>query len=361
MRRAPGIGWWAWVWLSALVGCGVAPGLVVESAEDLGALPLASTMKGRDGGYSVRAWEGRSYWGYGDTVLAEEDASGSTWHTNSVSWTDDDDAADGLDGFVEPVDRVGAPALFLGFTEPEQAFNDANVDSGARWAIWPGAMVYDAPRGRVIVLYSKVAAEPGPFAFESVGKGVAIWEEGERQPRRATFDRIPDHPTLLHDASVRVMGDAALIHDGLVYSYGCAGRLRKACRLSRVARGEVLDPGAWRYFDGEGWVADPAEAVALFDGHDILSVHLHEGLDLFVAVYSRPLSNKVMVRTAPAPEGPWSRATLALEARPSDDGSVAYSTVAHPEYDEPGALFLTYHRGTAPFSSELRLVRLAIR
>lgn len=84
---------------------------------------------------------------------------------------------------------------------------------------------------------------------------------------------------------------------------------------------------------------------------------------LYVAVYSQPLSQNVMFRTSPNPEGPWSRETLAFVAMTPSSGNV-YDAKAHSEYDVNGGqtIFVSYSRSTrAPFSSEVRLVEVQFR
>ncbi len=71
-----------------------------------------------------------------------------------------------------------------------------------------------------------------------------------------------------------------------------------------------------------------------------------------------------MMRTAPNPEGPWSREVQALRrwrrfpARsPIDDAQ------AHPEYNVNGGqtMFVTYSRSTGAFTSEFRLVSVQLQ
>ncbi|HET9402275.1 MAG TPA: hypothetical protein VFO34_15130 [Candidatus Acidoferrales bacterium] len=67
-----------------------------------------------------------------------------------------------------------------------------------------------------------------------------------------------------------------------------------------------------------------------------------------------------MARTAPAPEGPWSDELKIFQAARPQDGTNVYDAQAHPEYSEDGSrvMFITYSRATAPFASEIRIVRL---
>ena len=68
----------------------------------------------------------------------------------------------------------------------------------------------------------------------------------------------------------------------------------------------ALERDAWRYWSGAGWSPDAASASELFHGAPIMSVHFNAYLGAYVAVYSAPLSDDVVLRTAPSLSGPWS-------------------------------------------------------
>ena len=78
--------------LVTLAGC--TPDSFGARAVELGILPQASTIQGRDGGPSGLVW-GHSVWSFGDTVLNQNDVEGTNWHHNSFSITDDLAGRDG--------------------------------------------------------------------------------------------------------------------------------------------------------------------------------------------------------------------------------------------------------------------------
>lgn len=93
---------------------------------------------------------------------------------------------------------------------------------------------------------------------------------------------------------------------------------------------------------------------------DIKTAHHRPRFNVFIAFYSRPISNDVMMRTAPAQEGPWSSPARAFIAKAPDDSEVSYSAVAHKELSNGTSEFITYHRGTTPFASEIRVVEVRL-
>lgn len=352
--------------------CSPAAEVEVIGSRDLGPLEVSEAIRGRDGGYSVHAW-GRSIWGYGDSILALEGEDGSAWRNNTMSHTADLDVSDGVTGFVEAVDSLGAPVEFLPQTAEEAAFNAAHSmqspscadPCGARKMLWPGAMVEDTERDRVLVFYSKFYGEPGEWSFSAIGASIAVWEGLEATPSRPEVRPDREESTLLWPVGEGwpAFGVAALIEDGKLYAYGCDGDgIAKRCKLARVDPADALELDAWRFYDGDGWSSEIDDAKTVFNAHTILSVHYNAYVGRYLAIYSGPLENDLYLRTAPAPEGPWSQEVLAAETVPGVGDAVNYSGMAHPEYAREGGRFelLSYHRGTGDWASEIRLIELEL-
>jgi hypothetical protein len=360
------------------VGCNhialTSPAPMVMSATDLGAIPTNPDILGRDGGYSA-LFQGESVWIYGDTFLAHPNAENFTLISDSWSYTSDLTAENGISGFKEQLDSVGAPTMVLPETAAEQAFNAAhNVNNcqqqpcGARWALWPASIVVDPATGQALVFYGLVYAVPGSFNFSQIGSSVATWQNLEATPQRPTLNPpvVADHPDLLFNANEPTFGSASLISAGMLYVYGCeipSSSTDKGCRLAKVAPANVQNRGAWTYYAGSGnWSSQLADAVPVFNGDGILSVAWNNYLQQYIAVFSEPFSQNVLMRTAPSPEGPWSVAVVAFMAMQPASGNV-YDAHAHPEYDADGGqtIYVSYSRSApAPFTSEVRLVEVQL-
>ena len=102
----------------------------------------------------------------------------------------------------------------------------------------------------------------------------------------------------------------------------------------------------------------------VFTGNPILNVSWNGYLQEYVAVYNSPLSENVMMRTAPNPEGPWSREVMAFTAlAPAPGQSPVDDAQAHPEYNLNGGqtMFVSYSHATGPFSSEFHLVSVELQ
>jgi hypothetical protein len=228
--------------------------------------------------------------------------------------------------------------------------------------LWPGPIVEDAARSRALIVYTLIYGEPGEWNFRGLGMGIAVLTGFESPVERPVVNPDADHPTVLFTADEPQFSSAAVVHDDNLYLFGCGGA-GKDCRLARVPVAEVLDRRAWRYYAGDGlWSTEPQAAVALFSAMDMTTVHWNERLARWVAFYSPPFENRVMLRTAPDLTGPWSPPMRAFEAPADDPEHFAYSGLGHAEYARGGGRFeyVTYYRGTAPWQGEIRLVEVEL-
>ena len=355
--------------LALLLACRDHADVTVISTRDLGPLEQADVIQGRDGGYSV-LFGNQSVWAYGDTILSEEGEDGSAWRNNTASWTSDLDASDGVTGFDQAEDALGVPREFLPRTEEEEDYNlahsgDACEDPcGAREALWPEDMVWDAARGRVLVFYTKIHGEPGEWNFWSMGYGIAEWVDFQTGPVRPEVRPGTDEPTLHWDADGPGWGAAAQVVDDDLYAWACdTDMVSKPCHLARAPLADALDPDTWRYWDGDDWTADMDKVAKLFDGESQLSIHYNPTLDRYLAVYARWTDNRIYLRTAPAPEGPWSKEIAAFDAEPPLSGDFGvYCGMAHGEYmrDNGGIELVSYYRSTTDWHGEVRVVEMEI-
>ncbi len=302
---------------------------------------------------------------YGDSVTTEAGTYPNNWRNNTMSWTDDLDASDGVTDFVQPLDTDGAPREFFPRTDDEQAFNVEHLDHGdgtcdatdgepcgARWAIWGSGPVEDIERGRALLTYGKVHAAPGEFNFSILGTSLAVWSDFETAPVRPLVDGTLDDPRLLFDASE---GEFAIpvAHAGDLYLFSCSGQgaAEHGCRLARAPLDHVLKRSAWQ-FRGQGkWVASADQAAQLFDGSPNMTVHFNAHVGRWLALYIS--WGKIQLRTALAPEGPWSDERELYEPSESD----AIHALSHAEFTEQnGAVeYVSYLA-----ENRFRLLRVAL-
>jgi hypothetical protein len=370
--------WPVWFLILGLSGCslysspssGPPPSVSVAQATDLGPIPANPDILGRDGGYSA-LFEGYSVWLYGDTFIAKANAEDQTLLSDSWSFTTDVNAQAGITGFHERLDSVGAPTMILPLTSAEEAFNQAhNVNNcqaqpcGARWALWPSSIVVNSANNSALIFYMVVSAQPGDFNFQGIGTSVAVWQNIQQQPQRPTLDPpiVADHPDLLFTQNEPGFGSASFISNGTLYAYGCD--YNTGCQLGKVDPSAAQDRSAWTFFAGNGnWSAQIGDAVSVFNDASILSISWNAYLQRYLAVYSPPFSQNVVMRTSVNAEGPWSSEIVAFVAMQPTSGNV-YDAHAHAEYDSNNGqtIYVSYSRATPGlFSSEVRLVAVELK
>jgi hypothetical protein len=359
--------------LALLAGCHDAPPtLRLASATEVGTIPQGPVIQGRDGGHSAALW-GHVVFNFGDTALNTPDVAGSQFHSNSAFFTDDRDAGDGLTGLSARVDTAQAPLLFVPNTPDEATYNAAHAGDPcqvmpcqARWAVWPGDLIYDAARDRALIVYQLVAAAPGDFNFHGVGQGLATWAAFDADVVRPDVRPGTAHPSLLFGPDEPTWGTATAVDGDFLYAFARIGEgFEPPCHLARVELANALDHEAWRYWDGASWSGDAAAATDLFACAPIMSVSRNAAAGGWLAIYSAPLSNDVRYRTAPDLTGPWSDAATAFTADRKGMGGTSYDALAHVEYASADGMtiYVTYSRsnGVPFFGSDLVLERVELR
>lgn len=355
-----------------LTGCSDPAELTVLASSEIAVLPQNEIITGRDGGQSGLLF-GKSVWAYGDTVLVTPDTTGTNWHHNSFSSTSDFNGADGIDGFTEPVDAVGAPMYLVPPTDDEETFNVAHRGDdcaekpcNARFGAWPGQPVFDETNNRAIIPYGLIYAEPGDFNFHGVGYGFALWNDFNAAPERPIVAEGTPHPTLLFGEDEPNYGIAPILRDEQLYAFSCMGDgFVKPCTLGRVPVDRLQERSAWTYWDGDAFTSNRDDAENLFDGADIMTAHFNAHIGRWMVVYSEPGTNNAIVRTAPEIWGPYSDTVkLFTGDRKTKDGWT-YDMAMHSEFSEEDGriLYVSFSRpkGTAWFASEIAVVRVELK
>ena len=82
-------------------------------------------------------------------------------------------------------------------------------------------------------------------------------------------------------------------------------------------------------------------------------------LGKYLAVYTLGLTNRVMMRTAFRPEGPWSEPVEAFVGAPTE-GAFNYAAFEHPELarEDGRVVTITYFHPLGGFRGEFRIVRV---
>jgi hypothetical protein len=116
--------------------------------------------------------------------------------------------------------------------------------------------------------------------------------------------------------------------------------------VARVRPGEMADFGKWRFFSDGRWRDDVGKVSELFDGTATeYSVSYQPAIRQYVAVYTENgMSENILMRMAPTPVGPWSRAFKIYECPEVGwhKSYFCYAAKAHPEISKEDELIVTY-------------------
>jgi hypothetical protein len=312
----------------------------------------------RDAGVSARLRDGSLLWFFGDSSDVDGDGTLRYFVNNTAAWT--------APGSVQTRDAVAAGSRPVPFIDPGPEF--PACPAGRTPAMWPLSAVVQ-PVGaldRVIVFLGNVCL--GGF-LEITEAGVAVAELWY-DPASPPADR-PLRGTLLNQvlfaAADEDYGTAAVMGtDGLLYAHACRRPATPSfmvpgtygpCTVGRVDPNQVAAAGAWRWWNGTAWVADRGAAAGMTmpDGVNGYSVPVASSslardpvLGTYVMAYSPwpGFTDRIEVRVASRPEGPW---TAPVDARlPGCVDRVAgqdfycYAGTVQPAFSAPGLLGLGY-------------------
>lgn len=334
----------------------------VIATRDAGVVPRPPGHGGRDVGFST-VFRGRSVWIFGDTFLPAVADDGLRWRSSSWSWTTDLASEDGIGDFEHALGPDGMALQLLPHTAEEGRYNlahegheycAAKSDCGSRRTPWPGAIVADPAGKRAVIYYLNMQTGPkGQWDFCSVSGSVAMWTDPDKPASRV-------EPPLFSDEEPD-WGAAAVLVDGDIHVYACEfDGERKPCLLARVPFDAALERDQYRFWAGDGeWSRDWRTAIPIFDGGSLFSVHYSEYLGKYVAFYLPGIDSLFRLRTADAPQGPWSEPEEFGKGLPAAE-NWNYALAAHPEYSrENGRIeVLSYTRPAGFLDQETQLVEV---
>lgn len=194
----------------------------------------------------------------------------------------------------------------------------------------------------------------GPGAFDFIVPEVSILAipKGSKPP----FNEQRQIPTPLHIKHDRLgegnFGAGVLVNtrwagapvpDGYVYVYGCIGK-DKGLVVARVKPKDFEILSKWRYWDGKGWSGNKDALKPLTDSvSDELSMTpLPDGRFLLI-FQVMGLSDKVGMRIADSPVGPFSDIKEIWTAPEWKQGLWTYNAKAHFNLSKPGELLISYN------------------
>jgi hypothetical protein len=333
----------------------------------MGIITQDSLVQGRDGTYSALI-DGRSVWAFDDTALKQNNASGTNFFSNSVSWATNLDASGGITLNGNYLDSSGAPAQFMPFLPWETAYNTAHNSNsctadpcGANIAIWPGPVVPDPARNRVLFFFGEIWRSPTYSGWINMGEGVAI-EQGGKFTRPVVSPGTP-YPTLMFQGTQIGFTAGWVVSGDTLYMYGNqSGFLSENTQVAQVNLADVTTLSDWTYYAGNGtWSSSAADAVTVFNGGAAGSSIFYDSyLGMYVTIYSGVENNNLYYAVSYQPWGPWSAATQFYTGLAGYQNDPDYAALAHPEFESGNGQteYVAYVQTTGFLAQQLQLVQL---
>jgi len=329
---------------------GVASAPVVDAVVELGTVSKPPTVLTRDGGESALIG-GQILWTFGDTIFNPKSVDGDNLRSNTAALANPSQPL----VVTEPTDANGAPYQALPFTAAEQAYNDSTNNSNDRIALWFGGLVPNT-NGSGLAFYRKLYVK-GNFIFPAIGVGTANFAPGSTAGVR--------DPGLLFNSN-EPQFSRPLLYNGKVYLYGNLNNGDPTLPFG-VARASSLAKAtkrsAYRFWNGSQWSTNIATTVKIFDQiPGQVSASYNTYLQSFIAVHSGVFSNKIYLRTASKPEGPWSAPQELFTGMPPTSGANR-AGLEHSELAKNGGkiIYVSYYRPTGFLQGELRLVEVTFQ
>lgn len=322
---------------------------------------------GADANYSIPLSTQTTLWLFGDTFIGE---IRNGHRTNAVM----------INNTLGLQRGTNRPEFFHGTTpdgKPEAFFKPED----GRGYFWPmhGVRTDDAkPRGGNAALRGlwlflhqiENVKSGGPFGFKAVGCWLAHVPNPDDPPDRWRVSQIKVPFTEIAAEGALFFGGGVMREGRWVYIGGTDSRPETKTRfghgglvLARAPAGRVGDFKHWRFLASGKWQKDFKKVTLVFaDVASEFSLSYLPGAKKYVAVYmAGGIFGTIVVRLAPAPEGPWSEPRPVFRCPEQDWPAKAfcYSAKAHPELaTSPDELVITYAANSWDFGmlfSEPRL------
>ncbi|MDT7742602.1 MAG: hypothetical protein QOE59_1680 [Actinomycetota bacterium] len=237
---------------------------------------------------------------------------------------------------------------------------------GVQETVIPTYGIATGPKnGTMNLQYMSVQSFDQPGHWRLTGSGIASSTDGgvtwkdqpaARWPANSKFGQVayvrpggPDDP-LAPAAAGSAPGDT-------VYVYGIPGGRYGDLSLAKVPAAQLTDAAAYRYWNGTTWAAGEASAVPVVKGPvGELSVRWSSYYHRWIMMYLVDDTGEIVLRTAPAPTGPWGPAQVVTTTK---DFPKAYAPYLTPRWTDGPDLWFTMSQFTT-YRVELMRTRLAV-
>jgi hypothetical protein len=205
----------------------------------------------------------------------------------------------------------------------------------------------------------------GVWGFRSIGTWLASVKNPDASPARWKISTKKLPFETLPDGEVVSLGSATLQTGGFIYIYGYCNPTNstaiKQLILARVPENDLKDISAWEFFSNGYWTKNFARTAPIFSGAPPEgSVSWQPFLKKFVFVYTDGIWGKIVMRTADAPQGPWSEPTMLYQCPEMKISPqvFCYAGKGHPELSATNELLISYASNSEKLSEVLSDTRI---
>lgn len=297
---------------------------------------------GADGAFTIPLTPEKTLWLFSDTWVGrvrDNKHVDSAMINNSIGIQNGKDITSATVSFYYQQPPDGKPLALIVPTDGHGWF----------W-LFHGALV---PKGLYLFLMQiERTDDESVFGFQHVGTWLGHVENPLDAPNdwRIVQRKIPFNRT--SDAGNKTFGSALLEWDNFIYIYGNdeekrGGFLHRSMTLARVAKTEIDDFNAWRFYTNGEWQNDWTKTDRLFgDMATEFSVSYQPFLKKFLVLYTESgMSEKILIRLSDTPWGPWSD-PVTIHHCPEvkwHSSYFCYAAKGHPSLSSaPNELIFTY-------------------
>jgi hypothetical protein len=295
---------------------------------------------GGDGAFSVVLSENRTLWLFSDTWVGrvrDGKRQDVVMVNNTIGVQDGTGPEEKLALFVQK-NAEGKPSAR--FAPPD----------GKGW-FWPFAGHCADGKLHVFLPHLEKTSRPGAFGFKSIDLWLGTVSNPEAEPTKwkIAYTKVPF--ATFEEKSAVSFGSAVLTAGEYAYVYGyeeTSTKLFTSRKLlvARVAKTQLADFGSWRFYANGEWKSDVKSATSSAPGLATeFSVSYLPDLKRYALVYTENgLSDRIVGRFAPAPEGPWSEPVVLYTCpeMKKDRKVFSYAGKAHPHLAGKNELVISY-------------------
>ena len=317
--------------IATVSSCDTGPSFVVEVAEDYNRLFYREDgWTGSDIAFSLPLLDGRILWLFGDTWIGKI-REGRHTDSNMVSNTI------GIQQGLDPA--TARLEFFHGYKDTEPAAFIQPADGiGVFWLSHGGIHTNSG----LYLFMSQITERPGDtsvWGFRAIGIVMAKVTNPLDDPNRWRVEQIKVPWAQFDPAgNEKVFGMPLLREGNIVYLYGLEIDKATHDRYLLVGRANVAsleDFSTWEFYTNGRWQRDFRKASRLCNHMGAeLSVSYLPRFKRYVLVYTEDgLSEKILMRFASSPVGPWSAPAIIYRTPEMgwDSTYFCYAAKAHPE------------------------------